>query len=1343
MARAAVRLGTAHIAARRPWLLACIASLACVACAALGIASATVAPAPGTSLISAGTAHTCAVKTDGTPVCWGDNSDGEATIPSGTGKVSQISAGDFQTCAIKTDGTPVCWGEQGPETQIPTGIGTVSQISAGGGHSCAVKTDGTPVCWGYNGEGQATIPSGTGKVSQIDAGDSHTCAVKTDGTPVCWGSNDQGQATIPSDIGTVSQISAGGILSCAVETDGTPVCWGYSGDGATTWSGVGTVSQVSAGHYHSCAVKTDGTPVCRGGGMNNYGQVTIPSGIGTVSQISAGAFHTCAVKTDGKPVCWGNNNQRQTTIPAPAVALTAPSNGAATNDSSPAFSGTGGTAVGDATVTIRIWSGSSVGSGDPDYTVSATRDSSTGAYSTSGPYTKLSDSSSQSTLPEGTYTAEAFQSDSSLGTAGQSSAHTFTIETAAPTSSATAPSTTGASSIEVDYTASDNSGGSGLGSVDLYAKGPTDNAYAKVATDSSPATTGRHFTYAAGKGDGSYAFYTRATDKAGNSEDAPASADATTRLDTAKPTSTATAPATTSSSSIEVGYTADATGSALDHVDLYAKGPTDSSYAKIDTDSSPAATGRHFTYTATEGDGSYAFYTVAYDTAGNSEDAPASADATTKLDTAKPTSTATAPATTSSSSIEVGYTADATGSALDHVDLYAKGPTDSSYAKIDTDSSPAATGRHFTYTATEGDGSYAFYTRSTDTAGNSEDAPASADATTKLDTAKPTSTATAPATTSSSSIEVDYTASDNSGGSGLDKVELYVKAPGDGSYSKASTDSSPSTSGGRFDYTPGSGDGDYAFYTVAYDTAGNSEDAPASADATTKLDTAKPTSTATAPATTSSSSIEVAYTADATGSALDHVDLYAKGPTDSSYAKIDTDSSPAATGRHFTYTATEGDGSYAFYTRATDTAGNSEDAPASADATTKLDTVRPSTTDDVPASHVNHDVTVTLTATDDVGGSGVDKTYYETGTNPSDPTGSSSVYVPANRPVLHDGERIKYFSTDKAGNSEAVRTSAAAHVDTGVPNSSASAPATSTSSSIRVDYTASDNSGGSGLDKVDLYVKGPADSSYAKVGTDSSASGGHFDYAAGSGDGDYAFYTIAYDKAGNVEPAPASADATTSLSTHLGPPATPASPAAPTITITAPTDGAPLVEGARVRAAYSCADSGGPAIASCSGPVPSGARIDTDSVGMHTFTVTATDMAGGRTSTTVRYEVLSAGTIKVTAKPKLFSHHGKLWVDTGLTAACPKLGPSCGGWQISQFAHEPLNRSAVTRARASRDSIQLTGNTTRKLTFPLGARRSRILQRSGTIHLWARVKLGRGTNRFAHARRLLTLTLEP
>jgi len=103
----------------------------------------------------------------------------------------------------------------------------------------------------------------------------------------------------------------------------------------------------------------------------------------------------------------------------PAVTLTAPANGAFTNDTTPTLAGAAGNLTGDSnTVTARVYSGSAA-SGTPVQTRTATRS----AASWSTPATALAN---------GTYTAQATQTDTA-GNTGTSSANTFTVDTVLPT----------------------------------------------------------------------------------------------------------------------------------------------------------------------------------------------------------------------------------------------------------------------------------------------------------------------------------------------------------------------------------------------------------------------------------------------------------------------------------------------------------------------------------------------------------------------------------------------------------------------------------------------------------------------------------------------------------------------------------------------------------------------------------------------------------------------------------------------------------------------------------------------------------------------------------------------
>jgi hypothetical protein len=84
--------------------------------------------------------------------------------------------------------------------------------------------------------------------------------------------------------------------------------------------------------------------------------------------------------------------------------------------------------------------------------------------------------------------------------------------------------------------------------------------------------------------------------------------------------------------------------------------------------------------------------------------------------------------------------------------------------------------------------------------------------------------------------------------------------------------------------------------------------------------------------------------------------------------------------------------------------------------------------------------------------------------------------------------------------------------------------------------------------------------------------------------------------------------------------------ALPKVIITSPRNGARYKRGSRVKANYRCSEGGvsDPSqspIASCTGPVATGHRIDTSSLGTKSFTVTAIDKQGNTTMKTVHYTV--------------------------------------------------------------------------------------------------------------------------
>ena len=297
------------------------------------------------SHIAAGSAHSLAIKADGTVVAWGSNSDGQTNVPANLSGVIQVAAGFYHSVALKADGSLVGWGKndkcqraniQGsfapftgfsslsplvyeqPAPAITNGIAVVG----GGRLSLVLKADGTVAAIGMKDNGTnmpttqdhaLTVPAGLTGVTAIAAGWDHALALKSDGTVVAWDGNQYGESTVPDGLSGVVAIAAGQDHSIALKSDGTVIAWGRNDFGqCTVPSSVTNVVAITCGDYESYALKKDGSVVYWGSFGSNQ---VVSSGSGVIA-ISAGERHLLMLKSDGSLVGWGTNNSGQTSIPA-------------------------------------------------------------------------------------------------------------------------------------------------------------------------------------------------------------------------------------------------------------------------------------------------------------------------------------------------------------------------------------------------------------------------------------------------------------------------------------------------------------------------------------------------------------------------------------------------------------------------------------------------------------------------------------------------------------------------------------------------------------------------------------------------------------------------------------------------------------------------------------------------------------------------------------------------------------------------------------------------------------------------------------------------------------------
>jgi hypothetical protein len=163
-----------------------------------------------------------------------------------------------------------------------------------------------------------------------------------------------------------------------------------------------------------------------------------------------------------------------------------------------------------------------------------------------------------------------------------------------------------------------------------------------------------------------------------------------------------------------------------------------------------------------------------------------------------------------------------------------------------------------------------------------------------------------------------------------------------------------------------------------------------------------------------------------------------------------------------------------------DQAGN-EEVPHSSVAA-NVDTTAPTTTDDLPATGwARGPVAVTLTATDNTGGAGVEAIYYTT--NGSDPRTSASRgrYDPLSKPTLANGQSLRYSAVDVFGNVEVPHATATARVDTTGPVTNDDVSPTAISATDVAVTLAAADTGGSGVASTWYTLNGsdPADAANA------------------------------------------------------------------------------------------------------------------------------------------------------------------------------------------------------------------------------------------------------------------------
>jgi Regulator of chromosome condensation (RCC1) repeat len=237
----------------------------------------------------------CALNSDSTLSCWGDNSQGQATPPEGT--FSSVSLGGTHACALSTSGQAVCWGEA-DWGAIDVPAGQFIELSTTGNRTCGIRPTQLTECWGYDLQGESSPPQIP--LHGLDVGHSLGCGLDANDDVVCWREDsDPGLAD-----GPYTQVSSGSGVGCALRVDFTADCWNAPFH-PTHVAPEGEFVTLSTRSSHTCGLRPTGAAEC-------WGQVHPDSAAiaptGPFDLVSAGSGASCGIRPNKEMECWGQLN---------------------------------------------------------------------------------------------------------------------------------------------------------------------------------------------------------------------------------------------------------------------------------------------------------------------------------------------------------------------------------------------------------------------------------------------------------------------------------------------------------------------------------------------------------------------------------------------------------------------------------------------------------------------------------------------------------------------------------------------------------------------------------------------------------------------------------------------------------------------------------------------------------------------------------------------------------------------------------------------------------------------------------------------------------------------------
>lgn len=264
--------------------------------------------------IFGGYAHVCVVTKEKKVDCWGNNSYGQANVPSDLEDVKALALGFFNVCALTTEGKIQCWGRKDKNLHIPpVELTHAEQIVATTTGFCGLQK-GRVFCWG-----DKKSPTNLDHdVIKLASSFEEICATLRNGTITCWGERwtnyDKPELkTLLEKFSSAKEFATthsatkcgllGNVLKC-LSTEKVP-------DVEIPFQKLNNPKNLQTNYSHAC-VEDDSEIKCFRFYKNTIysNERPLPERISNAVTYSLGDGHLCVVFNDMNIKCWGQFYRR-------------------------------------------------------------------------------------------------------------------------------------------------------------------------------------------------------------------------------------------------------------------------------------------------------------------------------------------------------------------------------------------------------------------------------------------------------------------------------------------------------------------------------------------------------------------------------------------------------------------------------------------------------------------------------------------------------------------------------------------------------------------------------------------------------------------------------------------------------------------------------------------------------------------------------------------------------------------------------------------------------------------------------------------------------------------------